>query len=193
MQLVLLYFLLTEELVDDMLCHVQALGLKAELAVHIDYPLKKKGSRCVSDFRLNFRNVIWINHEFAFFAFHVFKVVLWVLCYRLWILDFLPINLRHLKHFRLKIILDSLLVQFLYPFSMTQSLGTFLLLLVLACRSLHSFIASIFGHIYRLLWISWSHGPMLIYLHWSISLPTCGLVLYCVRILVGWIPAKNRV
>lgn len=76
MQLVLLYFLLTKELVDDMLCNIEALGLKAELAVHIDDPLKKKSSRCVSNFRLNFRNVIWINHEFAFFTFHVLKVVL---------------------------------------------------------------------------------------------------------------------
>ena len=79
MKLILLNLLATKELIDDMLCHIQALGLETELTMHINYPLEEERTRCVSYLCLNFVDVFWINHEFEFFLFHVFKVFLRIL------------------------------------------------------------------------------------------------------------------
>lgn len=101
MQLVLLDFLSTQELVDDVLCHVEALRLETELAVHVDDPLEKECPRGVSDLSLNFGNVLRIHHEFELLYLHVLEVFLRVFGYSLRILNFLPVQLWHFEHFRL--------------------------------------------------------------------------------------------
>lgn len=120
MQLVLLDLLLAQELVDDVLSHVKALWLESELAMDIDDPFEQKCSRGVSDFGLNLRNVLVVNHELDFFLLHILKVFLRVLGDGLRVLDFEPINLWHLLHFCLEIIQNSLTVNSLYSLCMVD-------------------------------------------------------------------------
>ena len=79
MKLILLDLLFTEELINDVLCDIEALWLESEFAMHVNYPFQQKSPRRVSNLRLNFGNVIVVNHELQLFPLHVFEVLLRIL------------------------------------------------------------------------------------------------------------------
>ena len=139
--MVLLDLLLAQELVYNVLSDIEAFRFKTELSMDIDYPFQQEGSRCISYLRLNLRNVVVINHEIQLLHLHILKVFLRILCDRLRVFYFLSINNRHLLHFCLEIVLNSLVVNFLDPLSM---IGSFLrnctIFLIDGISRLHLFI-----------------------------------------------------
>ena len=79
MQLILLNLLPTQELINDMLSHIQALWLQTEFAMHVYNPLQQESSRSVSDLCLYFVDVFRVNHKFKLLLLHVFVILLRVL------------------------------------------------------------------------------------------------------------------
>jgi len=141
MQLIFLDLLAAEELVDYVLGHVQALRLKAELAMHVYDPFQEEGTRGVTDLCLDLGYVLWVNHEFKLLLFHVLKVLLRVLSDGLWVSNLLPIDQWHFHHFRLQVVLDSLIMQFFYPLCMCLR-WTFIIYLLTRNCGFHHFIAA---------------------------------------------------
>lgn len=99
MQLILLDLFAAQELIDNVLSHVEALWFQAEFAMHIDDPFQEERPRSVPDLCLNLGDVLGVNHEPEFLVLHVFVVLLRVFGDRLRISHLLPIHKRHIHHF----------------------------------------------------------------------------------------------